>query len=54
MVSQRPSGLTTFMGWDRLLKHLHRSGEFSEHETVTHVTLGDDGLTFTLRMDPSS
>lgn len=38
------SCVSSFIGWERLQEHLHKSGELKEGEYMTHLKADENGI----------
>lgn len=47
-----PGGLSGFIGWQRLVEHLRRTGEIKRDEEVVHIVADKHGLTYYLETKP--
>ena len=36
----------SFIGWERLQEHLHKSGELKEGESITHMKIDERGISY--------
>ena len=41
---EKESNVCSFIGWDRLIDHLRRSGEITKHEIVTNLKISETGI----------
>ena len=45
-LKEKKSCVTSFIGWERLEKHLHKSGELKESEFITHLEVTEHGIQY--------